>query len=210
MPDFCKRFIPSRSAYLTLAAWLDIWVGPTLLLASSHAHACCGAQLLHPLLAACCTASAAARLPRYRWPCCCCAAGSRYDASLGLLTRKFIGLLEDADEGLLDLNKAAEALGVQVRPVGIAGRQQRVAGADVQRKGVWEGRQTRFFITPYWSSIACAAGMDVHQAAHGPCPPLAHQAAPLLHHTGYLAPQPQIPSRNGASTTSQTCWRASA
>lgn len=42
-------------------------------------------------------------------------AGSRYDASLGLLTRKFVGLLEDAEEGLLDLNKAAEALGVQVR-----------------------------------------------------------------------------------------------
>ncbi|KAI7841168.1 hypothetical protein COHA_005134 [Chlorella ohadii] len=43
--------------------------------------------------------------------------GSRYDASLGLLTRKFIGLLEDADEGLLDLNKAAEALGVQKRRI---------------------------------------------------------------------------------------------
>lgn len=48
------------------------------------------------------------------------ATGSRYDASLGLLTRKFIGLLEDADEGLLDLNKAAEALGVQVRRAGRA------------------------------------------------------------------------------------------
>ena len=37
---------------------------------------------------------------------------SRYDSSLGLLTKKFCKLVEDADDGVLDLNKAAEALSV--------------------------------------------------------------------------------------------------
>lgn len=40
-------------------------------------------------------------------------AGScRYDSSLGLLTKKFIQLLDGAPDGVLDLNKAAEALQV--------------------------------------------------------------------------------------------------
>lgn len=47
-------------------------------------------------------------------PSCTAGTGSRYDSSLGLLTRKFIGLMEEAEDGLLDLNKAAEALHVQV------------------------------------------------------------------------------------------------
>ncbi|MQL89381.1 hypothetical protein Taro_021955 [Colocasia esculenta] len=34
----------------------------------------------------------------------------RYDSSLGLLTKKFINLLKHADDGILDLNKAAETL----------------------------------------------------------------------------------------------------
>lgn len=37
---------------------------------------------------------------------------SRYDSSLGLLTKKFINLLETAEDGILDLNKAAELLSV--------------------------------------------------------------------------------------------------
>lgn len=36
----------------------------------------------------------------------------RYDSSLGLLTKKFIGLVESAPDGVLDLNKAADALQV--------------------------------------------------------------------------------------------------
>jgi hypothetical protein len=36
----------------------------------------------------------------------------RYDSSLGLLTKKFINLLEGAEDGTLDLNKAAETLEV--------------------------------------------------------------------------------------------------
>ncbi|KAD7477682.1 hypothetical protein E3N88_00818 [Mikania micrantha] len=36
----------------------------------------------------------------------------RYDSSLGLLTKKFINLIKDAEDGILDLNKAAETLEV--------------------------------------------------------------------------------------------------
>ncbi|NXN06957.1 E2F2 factor, partial [Indicator maculatus] len=42
---------------------------------------------------------------------------SRYDTSLGLLTKKFLRLLSDSPEGVVDLNGAAEALGVQKRRI---------------------------------------------------------------------------------------------
>ncbi|THU49306.1 hypothetical protein C4D60_Mb06t08170 [Musa balbisiana] len=41
----------------------------------------------------------------------------RYDSSLGLLTKKFINLLKRAHDGILDLNNAAETLGVQKRRI---------------------------------------------------------------------------------------------
>ncbi|XP_072964743.1 transcription factor E2FA-like isoform X1 [Typha angustifolia] len=41
----------------------------------------------------------------------------RYDSSLGLLTRKFITLLKHAQNGILDLNNAAETLEVQKRRI---------------------------------------------------------------------------------------------
>ncbi|KAJ4800726.1 Transcription factor E2FB [Rhynchospora pubera] len=41
----------------------------------------------------------------------------RYDSSLGLLTKKFINLLQKAEDGTLDLNKAAETLEVQKRRI---------------------------------------------------------------------------------------------
>lgn len=41
----------------------------------------------------------------------------RYDSSLGLLTKKFINLLKHAEDGILDLNKAAEMLEVQKRRI---------------------------------------------------------------------------------------------
>jgi hypothetical protein len=41
---------------------------------------------------------------------------SRYDSSLGLLTKKFVELIQSSPSKDLDLNSAAEALGVQVRP----------------------------------------------------------------------------------------------
>lgn len=41
----------------------------------------------------------------------------RYDSSLGLLTKKFINLLQQAEDGTLDLNKAAEILNVQKRRI---------------------------------------------------------------------------------------------
>lgn len=40
---------------------------------------------------------------------------SRYDSSLGLLTKKFVDLIQSSPTGDLDLNSAAVALGVQVR-----------------------------------------------------------------------------------------------
>lgn len=40
---------------------------------------------------------------------------SRYDTSLGLLTKKFLQLLSQSSDGVVDLNWAAEALGVQKR-----------------------------------------------------------------------------------------------
>ncbi|KAL5013673.1 hypothetical protein ScPMuIL_007943 [Solemya velum] len=42
---------------------------------------------------------------------------TRYDTSLGLLTKKFVGLLRNAQDGVLDLNKAAEYLEVQKRRI---------------------------------------------------------------------------------------------
>ncbi|PWA82023.1 winged helix-turn-helix DNA-binding domain-containing protein [Artemisia annua] len=41
----------------------------------------------------------------------------RYDSSLGLLTKKFINLLKHAEDGVLDLNNAAETLDVQKRRI---------------------------------------------------------------------------------------------
>lgn len=38
--------------------------------------------------------------------------GCRYDSSLGMLTKKFLGLIDNAADGILDLNKAAETLKV--------------------------------------------------------------------------------------------------
>ena len=38
----------------------------------------------------------------------------RYDSSLGLLTKKFVGLVEAAPDGVLDLNKAADNLKVRL------------------------------------------------------------------------------------------------
>ena len=43
-------------------------------------------------------------------------AGNRYDSSLGLLTKKFVQLVEAAPDGVLDLNKAAESLNVSLVP----------------------------------------------------------------------------------------------
>ncbi|XP_071479581.1 transcription factor E2F3-like [Diadema antillarum] len=42
---------------------------------------------------------------------------SRYDTSLGLLTKRFVSLLRGAHDGVLDLNKAAEVLEVQKRRI---------------------------------------------------------------------------------------------
>ncbi|KAH7687021.1 transcription factor E2F3 protein [Dioscorea alata] len=41
----------------------------------------------------------------------------RYDSSLGLLTKKFINLLQEAEDGTLDLNRAADVLEVQKRRI---------------------------------------------------------------------------------------------
>ena len=41
----------------------------------------------------------------------------RYDSSLGLLTKKFVQLIQSAPGGILDLNAAATQLGVQKRRI---------------------------------------------------------------------------------------------
>ncbi|KAK9727047.1 hypothetical protein RND81_05G254700 [Saponaria officinalis] len=41
----------------------------------------------------------------------------RYDNSLGLLTKKFVNLIKHADDGILDLNKAADTLEVRKRRI---------------------------------------------------------------------------------------------
>lgn len=41
----------------------------------------------------------------------------RYDSSLGLLTKKFVGLIQAAPDGVLDLNTAATQLSVQKRRI---------------------------------------------------------------------------------------------
>ncbi|KAM1394140.1 transcription factor E2FB-like isoform X1 [Malus sylvestris] len=41
----------------------------------------------------------------------------RFDSSLGLLTKKFINLIKHAEDGILDLNKAADTLEVQKRRI---------------------------------------------------------------------------------------------
>ncbi|KAK6936265.1 E2F/DP family, winged-helix DNA-binding domain [Dillenia turbinata] len=41
----------------------------------------------------------------------------RYDSSLGLLTKKFINLIKHAEDGIVDLNKAADTLEVQKRRI---------------------------------------------------------------------------------------------
>ncbi|WIA09095.1 hypothetical protein OEZ85_008508 [Tetradesmus obliquus] len=43
--------------------------------------------------------------------------GCRYDSSLGMLTKKFINLINKADDGVLDLNHAADMLQVQKRRI---------------------------------------------------------------------------------------------
>ena len=43
--------------------------------------------------------------------------GSRYLSSLGVLTKNFVELLQNTDQGAIDLNKAAELLGVQKRRI---------------------------------------------------------------------------------------------
>ncbi|CAG5120394.1 unnamed protein product [Candidula unifasciata] len=42
---------------------------------------------------------------------------TRYDTSLGLLTKKFVGLLRSSPDGVVDLNKASEVLEVQKRRI---------------------------------------------------------------------------------------------
>lgn len=42
---------------------------------------------------------------------------TRYDTSLGILTKKFVGLLRSSEDGVVDLNQAADLLEVQKRRI---------------------------------------------------------------------------------------------
>lgn len=46
-----------------------------------------------------------------------CRSGSRFDTSLGLLTKKFVDLLKESPQGVVDLNLASEKLNVQKRRI---------------------------------------------------------------------------------------------
>lgn len=48
---------------------------------------------------------------------CVCSAVSRFDTSLGLLTKKFVDLLKESPQGVIDLNLASETLNVQKRRI---------------------------------------------------------------------------------------------
>ena len=43
--------------------------------------------------------------------------GSRFDSSLGLLTKKFTRLISETEDGMIDLNEAAKRLNVQKRRI---------------------------------------------------------------------------------------------
>lgn len=47
----------------------------------------------------------------------CSEKGTRYDTSLGLLTKKFVKLLQSSPQGVVDLNVASESLDVQKRRI---------------------------------------------------------------------------------------------
>lgn len=72
--------------------------------------------------------------------------GCRYDSSLGLLTKKFLALVEGAESGILDLNQAADTLHVQKRRIyditnvleGI-GLIEKKSKNNIQWKGVCSG-----------------------------------------------------------------------
>ena len=95
----------------------------------------------------------------------------RYDSSLGLLTKKFVALIQNAPEGVLDLNQAASLLGVQKRRIyditnvlegiGLIEKRSknniqvrapddghRGGGRDVARGRWWRGREARGVCLP--------------------------------------------------------------
>jgi len=57
--------------------------------------------------------SASPRAPDWCHLSCAGATACRHDSSLGLLTKKFLELIHATPDGILDLNKAAEALSVR-------------------------------------------------------------------------------------------------
>lgn len=78
----------------------------------------------------------------------------RYDSSLGLLTKKFLALVEQAEDGSLDLNKAAEDLGVQKR---------RIYGAQLEPGASWGARAGRSIASLRWQRwrlVGGETGMD--------------------------------------------------
>ncbi|CAI0382734.1 unnamed protein product [Linum tenue] len=78
--------------------------------------------------------------------------GCRYDSSLGLLTKKFVKLIQEAKDGTLDLNKTAEVLEVQKRRIyditnvleGI-GLIEKTSKNHIRWKGLSDGSGTQEF-----------------------------------------------------------------
>lgn len=100
-------------------------------------------------------------------PCCPAPAGCRYDSSLGLLTRKFIGLMEEAEGGVLDLNKAVDALAVQKR---------RIYDITNVLEGIGLigkcGKNNVQFTAPHDAGQPCADDASAGAAAGAPAVPL--------------------------------------
>ena len=129
----------------------------------------------------------------------------RYDSSLGLLTKKFVALVEAAPDGVLDLNKAAEALNVRSpawpRPVPHAPFHSTLY---IQPSSPWD--------PVFWSNCA------MQDRAESPQWSRSTQVGARFEYLKFwvLLPLRTLRgapccrrSRSGASTTSPMCWRAS-
>ena len=100
---------------------------------------------------------------------------ARFDSSLGLLTKKFLALLEGAAGGLLDLNTAADQLGVQKRRIYDITNVLEGIGLIVKRgKNNIQWRTDGNHATPTTSSVAISSppttagnGENTARSPHG-------------------------------------------
>ena len=75
----------------------------------------------------------------------------RIDSSLGLLTKRFLNLVQNAENGILDLNQASIALSVQKRRIyditnvlGGIGLLTKISANNIQWKGFDDGNKSKY------------------------------------------------------------------